>query len=149
MPLDSRRPSSTVSEKLDLVLAEEIAGLPPFSLTTSAHVNVTAAPGHRAVATWFVEDSGADPLRITMADASLTALAQESSAIGFVCAIRPAHFKLASGAYRDVRVVVRVPEGTAPGSYFVNVESSALVPGSSGVITGFVAGTLEVDVSGG
>jgi len=38
---------------------------------------------------------------------------QQSPAIGFVRAIRREHFMLASGAYRDVRVVVRVPKGNS------------------------------------
>jgi uncharacterized membrane protein len=118
----------------------------PFSLTTSAHVDVTAAPGQRAVAEWYVLDSGASELAVTMSAASLNAESQQSPALAWVRHIRPVRFKLASGAYRDVQVVVRVPRGTPAGSYFVNVEASAAVPGTGGTISGAVAGTLEVDV---
>ncbi len=81
--------------------------------------------------------------------AELTALAQQSPAIGWVEPLSPSQFTLSSGQYEDVPVVVDVPSGTAPGNYAVNVEALASVPGCSGVcVSGAVAGTLEVHVSG-
>lgn len=123
--------------------------LPPFSLTTSAHVDLYASLGQQVTAEWFVEDSGADPLAITMSLAELTALAQQSPAIGWVEPISPSQFTLSSEQPVEVLVVVDVPSGTAPGNYAVNVEALASVPGCSGVcVSGAVAGTLEVHVSG-
>jgi hypothetical protein len=146
VPAASAAPSAALARRTRLPASA--ATLPPFSLTTSAHVDVTEAPGQRAVAEWFVEDSGADALKVTMADTSFTARGQRSTRQSAGSARSGPCTSSWPPAYRDVRIVIRVPRGTAPGSYFVNVESSALVPGSSG-IAGGVAATLEVDVSGG
>ncbi len=119
--------------------------LPAFSLTTTASEAAYAAPGQREAVEWFTEDSGADALRVTMSLAELNPESQQSPALALVRAIRPEHFRLASGASRYVRVVVKVPKGTPAGQLYVNVEASASVPGNS--VTGAVAGTLEVIVS--
>jgi len=84
-----------------------------------------------------------------MSLAELNAESQQAPPFTFVRALRPHPFILQPDAYPDLRVVARVPRGTAVGSYFVNAEASAAVPGSGGPIDGAVAGTLEVDVSAG
>ena len=49
----------------------------------------------------------------------------------------------------DVQVTVDIPDGTAPGNYYVNVMTMASVPCGSDVCIGAaVVGMLEVHISG-
>ncbi len=123
--------------------------LPAFSLTTSAHVDAYAAPGQAVTVPWFTEDSGADPLSISMQTAEYTLLAIQHPAIGWVQSLSPSQFILTSGQYQDVHVTVDVPDGTAPGDYYVNIAVSATdATCSANCVGAVVAGTLEVHVSG-
>lgn len=104
-------------------------------------------PGQELTVPWFVEDSGADPLAITMSLTELVPMAWKSPAIGWT-SIAQSQITLGSGQYQDVQVTADVPPGTPDGNYAVNVMASAQVPGCSGTCVGeAVAGTLEVHVA--
>lgn len=120
--------------------------LPPVSPTTSAHVDAYAAPGQEVTATWFAEDSGSDPLLITMSDSP--PWPGLGSAAGWVQSVDPSQFALTSGQSQDVAITVDVPGSAAPGSYYVLIEASASDTScTSGCIGVAVGGWLVVHVT--
>ena len=127
------------------------AGDPPaFSVTTSAHVDAYAAPGQSVTVPWFVENSGADPLLITLRPGEYTLNSVRFPAIAWVEPVSPATFELSSGQSATVQVTVDVPAATAPGNWYVNIAASASDATCTGTcnVGAIVAGTLEVHVSG-
>jgi hypothetical protein len=122
--------------------------LPAFSLTSEASDHEYASPGQELVVPWFVEDSGSDPLSVTMSLTELVPLAWKSPAISWT-SLSPSQLTLDSGQSADVQVTVDVPPGTPDGKYAVNIMASASLPGCSGVcVGGAVAGTLVIYVAG-
>lgn len=125
--------------------------LPPVSLTATAVAYVTAAPGQQGVATWYVADSGADALRVTMTDSEspYSFMTNPNPAAGWAESLSPATLTLASGQSENVAVTFSVPKDAVPGTtYYWSVTASASDAACSGNCLGAaVAGWLEITVT--